>query len=190
MMNLIHRPHVLGIDDGPFDKWKDAEAPVVGVMMEGHDLVEAVAISRFPVDGKEATEFLAGWIRDLRFRSGLHAVVLGGVTIAGLGIVDIDELSVALSLPVIVVNRHDPSDHRVAVALRAAGLEERIATLERIPTAWKLADGVFVTHAGTDRDKAAGFVRATTAKSSLPEPLRLAHLVGAALATGQSRGRA
>ncbi len=188
-MNRIHRPHILGIDDGPFDKRKDSEAPVVGVMMEGHDLVEAVAISRFPVDGDKATDFLAGWIRGLRFCSGLHAVVFGGVTIAGLGVVDVEELSGALSLPVIVVNRHDPSDHRVAEALRAAGLEERIATLERTPAAWKLEDGVFVTHAGTDRDQAAGLVRATTAKSSLPEPLRLAHLIGAALKTGQSRGR-
>ncbi len=189
-MNRIHRPHVLGIDDGPFDKRKDAETPIVGVMMEGHDLVEAVAVSRFPVDGDKAAEFLAGWIRDLRFCSSLHAVVLGGVTVAGLGIVDIDRLSVTLSLPVIVVNRHDPNDHRVAEALRAAGLEDRIPTLERVPEAWKLTDGVFVTHAGADRNQAARLVRATTAKSSLPEPLRLAHLIGAALIAGQSRGRA
>ena len=38
------RPHVLGVDDGPFEKFSPgAEAPLVGVMMEGADLVEAVA---------------------------------------------------------------------------------------------------------------------------------------------------
>ena len=34
------RPHVLGIDDGPFDKSTDTTVPIVGVMMEGADLVE------------------------------------------------------------------------------------------------------------------------------------------------------
>ena len=39
-------------------------------------------------------------------------------------------------------------------------------------------------------DRVAGqLVRATLGKAKLPEPLRLAHLIGAALVRGQSRGR-
>jgi endonuclease V-like protein UPF0215 family len=44
-------PHILGIDDAPFDKHQDALVPVVGVMMEGAAVVESVAIGAFPVDG-------------------------------------------------------------------------------------------------------------------------------------------
>ena len=83
----VHRPHLLGIDDGPVTIRSDAPAVVVGVVMEGHDLVEAVAVTRFPVDGADATGFLADWVRALRARPGLQGIVLGGITIAGLGVV-------------------------------------------------------------------------------------------------------
>ena len=83
------RPHLLGIDDGPFEKHTRADAPVVAVLMEGHDLVEGVAATRFPVDGEDATRFLAEWIRGLRFHAGLQGIVLGGISVAGLGIVDV-----------------------------------------------------------------------------------------------------
>ena len=183
------RPHVLGIDDGPFDKRTDATVPIVGVMTEGPDLVEAVAITRFPVDGPRVAEFLATWIDGLRFASALHAVVLGGITVAGLGVVDIEDLSRRSGLPAMVVNRREPQDDRLSSALAGAGLAERIEIVENAPAAWPLDSGLFVAHAGTSRDEAAKILTAVRGKSQLPEPLRLAHLIGAALVSGQSRGR-
>jgi endonuclease V-like protein UPF0215 family len=183
------RPHVLGIDDGPFDKRTNATVPIVGVMMEGHDLVEAVAVTEFPVDGEDATGFLADWIEDLRFNQALHGVVLGGMTIAGLGMVDVALLAERLGRAVMVVNRHEPRNERLAMALEAAGLAERIPMLERAPAAWRLQDGLHVRHAGASRDEVERILLATRNKSQLPEPLRLAHLMGAAVANGQSRGR-
>ena len=86
-MAARERPHVLGIDDGPFEKRQREPVPIVGVMMEGADLVEVIAITGFPVDGAEATAFLAEWIRGLRLRPTLQGIALGGITIAGLGVV-------------------------------------------------------------------------------------------------------
>jgi len=183
------RPHVLGVDDGPFDKRTDRTVPVVGVMTEGADLVEAVATTSFAVDGAGAADHLAGWVAGLRFVSALHATVLGGMTIAGLGVVDIEELAERLGMPVMIVNRQQPSDDRLIQALRAAGLEERIPIVERAPRAWQLAEGLFVTHAGADREEAGRILSAIRMKSQLPEPLRLAHLIAAAIVNGESRGR-
>jgi endonuclease V-like protein UPF0215 family len=188
-MAASYRPHVLGIDDGPFDKNADDRVPVVGVMMEGADLVEAVAIIDFPLDGDGAAEFLAQWVAGLRFASALHAVVLGGITIAGLGVVDIARLARRLQLPVLVVNRQPPEDEPLAHALRSAGLDERVRIIEETPRAWRLSEGLFVAHTGASREEAEHILRATRNKSLLPEPLRLAHLIGAAVARGQSRGR-
>ena len=95
------RPHVLGIDDGPFTKRQAHKVPIVGVMMEGAALVEGIAMTRFPVDGDGVTEFLAGWIEGLRWKSGLQAVVFGGATIAGLAIIDITTLADRLGMPCI-----------------------------------------------------------------------------------------
>jgi len=57
------RPHVLGIDDAPFEKGQSDEVPIVGVMMEGASLVEGVAVGRFAVDGEDATAFLTEPLR-------------------------------------------------------------------------------------------------------------------------------
>lgn len=183
------RPHVLGVDDGPVDKSSRAAVRIVGVMLEGHDLVEAVATTEFPVDGDGAAEFLAQWIGGLRFASSLHGVVLGGISIAGLGIVDISGLAGRLDAPVLVVNRHDPRNDQLGQALAAAGLAERMSIVEKTPAAWRVGDGLYVSCAGASRSDAERLILATRHKSQFPEPLRLAHLIAGAIASGQSRGR-
>lgn len=188
-MRAPARPRLLGIDDGPFAKGVDATTPLVAALVEGGDRLEGVAIRSFPVDGEDATGFLAGWIRALRFHSAAHAVVLGGVTIAGLAVVDLPALAGALELPVIAVSRRDPSDHRVAQALAAAGLAERIPLLERAPAAWAVAEGLHASVAGAPRELAQALLLASRGKSALPEALRVAHLIAAAVARGSSRGR-
>jgi endonuclease V-like protein UPF0215 family len=183
------RPHLIGVDDGPFEKGVDRETPLVAVFMEAADRVEGVAITRFPVDGDDATGFLARWITSLRFHDAAQGVVLGGVTLAGLAVVDPPRLADALGLPVLVTNRRAPSNERVGAALESAGLAERRAILERAPEPFRLHDGLWVSAAGTDADGARALLRPAVGKSALPEPLRLAHLIAAAVVRGSSRGR-
>jgi endonuclease V-like protein UPF0215 family len=183
------RPHVLGVDDAPFEKGQAAPVPIVGVVMSGADQVEGVAIDSFPVDGDGATDFLAGWIAGLRWRPALHAVVLGGITIAGLGLVDIARLAATLELPVIAVTRRKPSPTELRAALEAAGLGARASILERTPATIRVDEGLCMTCAGVETDAAQRLVRSTLGKSHLPEPLRIAHLIGTALVRGTSRGR-
>lgn len=188
-MRVPARPHVLGVDDGPFRKGQAAAVPVVGVVMEGCDLVESVAHASFPVDGAGATEFLARWIAGLRGRAGLHAVVLGGITLAGLGVVELRGLSARLALPVLAVARRSTRRSELARALHAAGLDERLPLVQATPRAFRVDDGLFVSAAGIERADAARLLRATIRKAALPEPLRVAHLVARALVLGESRGR-
>ena len=184
------RPHVLGIDDGPFVVRDGGDAPIVGVMMEGAALVEAVAVTHFPVDGDGVTDFLATWVTSLRLHPALQAIVLGGVTIAGLAIVDLPALAARTGRPVIAVSRRDPREHRVADALAAAGLQTRLSVLQRTPPAFVDSKGLYLACAGASEASAGAIVAACRGKSLLPEPLRLAHLIARAVATGESRGRA
>jgi hypothetical protein len=188
-MRRAARTHLLGIDDGPFARRRDRDVVVVGVLMEGADLVEGVATTRFPVDGDDATGFLARWIAGLRWRRATQGIVLGGVTIAGLGVVDAPALAEATGLPVLIVNRADPADHRVANALAAAGLSERLSSIAACPSAQRVDGGPFLACAGIEPARGALWIRASLRKSLLPEPLRLAHLIARAIATGESRGR-
>jgi len=190
MTTRVFRPHLLGVDDGPFETRAVADVAIVGVVTEGPDLVEGVVITHFPVDGEDATAFLARWVSGLRVRPALHGVVLGGITIAGLGIIDIAELARLTDMPVLAVTRRDPRDHRLAEALCAAGLVHRLVIVERTPPAFLMKSGLFVSCAGTSPERAAELVRASTLKADLPEALRLAHLIARAVVTGESHGRA
>ena len=190
-MALPDRPHVLGIDDGPFEKYRPhARAPIVGVMMEGRDLVEGVAITDFPVDGDGITEFLVEWIRARRFAPALHGVVFGGITLAGLAVLDAGLLAREYGVPVVVVNRKGRSDEPLRAALAKAGFAGRAELIERAAPSFALEGGLHASIAGGPPEVAAALVARTRAKSDLPEPLRLAHLIAHAIVRGESRGRA
>jgi endonuclease V-like protein UPF0215 family len=183
------RPHVLGVDDGPFEKGVSRSVPLVGVTMEGADLVEAVSVTEFPVDGEDVADFLAAWIDSLRVKPALQGILFGGITIAGLAVIDVHALAERLGVPVVVVNRREPGDARLIEALESAGLAHRCAILERAPRAQCVNGRIYAAAAGGDPAAAASLVRATLGKSDLPEPLRLAHLIARAIVTGESRGR-
>lgn len=189
-MMLPQRPHVLGVDDGPVAKHQPgARTPIVGVLMEGHDLVEAIAVTEFPVDGADITRFLFEWIRSRRFAPALHGVVFGGITLAGLAVLEPQRLAAELGAPVVVVNRKHPSDAPLRRALESAGLSERAALLESAPPIFALPEGLHASVAGASHAVAGALVARTRHKSDLPEPLRLAHLFARALTDGESRGR-
>jgi len=158
--------------------------------MEADDLVEAVAIDRFPVDGDGVTQHLGDWIEGLRGFPALQAILLGGITIAGLAVVDVHALHARLGLPVLVATRRDPARSRVGEALEAAGHADRLAIVQRTPPALACGPGLFLAAAGTTAEEARRILRATLRKAALPEPLRIAHLVARALVDGESRGRA
>ncbi len=115
--------------------------------------------------------------------------MLGGITLAGLGIVDIRKLAALLKRPVLVVTRRDTQQSPLADDLRAAKLAERIAIVECTPQAVQVEDGLFLASAGAMLHQAVQLLCATLKKARVPEPLRLAHLIGSALVRGESYGR-
>ena len=183
------KPHVLGIDDGPFEKGQSAPVPLVAAMIECPQQLESVATSAFPVDGDDVADFLAGWITGLRCHPILQAVMLGGITLAGLAVVDVARLAARLDRPVLVVNRRDPAESRLEHALEAAGLEDRVALVHRAPQSVALRSGLHLAWAGTTRAIAESLVARSVTKARVPEPLRVAHLVARAIVSGESRGR-
>jgi len=187
---MRRHPRVLGIDDAPFEKGQREEVPIVGVITEGSILVEGVAVGSFPVDGDGATSWIEGWIREMKWYDALQGIVFGGVTIAGLGLIHIGALAARLERPVLSVTRRDPAPSELARALGKAGFPERIPVLATLPPARRLRGGLWLAHAGTDEADADALVHATMNRSNFPEPLRIAHLIGAALVRGESRGRA
>ena len=148
----------------------------MAVLMEGNDLVEGMALGEFPVDGADATGFLAEWIKTMRWEAAVQAVVLGGITLAGL--VDLEDLAERLGIPVLAATRRETAKSRIGEALTAAGLADRLPFALPFscgdPRSPGPLYGVCGNRAGS---MPTALIEATLQKSRMPEPLRLAHSI-------------
>ncbi|MCB9881276.1 MAG: DUF99 family protein [Planctomycetes bacterium] len=178
--------HVLGIDDAPFDKHERRIVRVLGVVMAGPQ-VEGVHSTFLDVDDALVTERLATWIANMRVLPILRAVFFDSLTIAGLGVIDLQALHEHTNLPCLIVTRRAPSTDRVARALQVAGLEDRRPLLERELPSTPLPGG-FLRYVGCDEERAIALHASARGKTVLAEAVRLAHLIGQGVERGESHG--
>lgn len=184
------RTNVIGFDDAPFARDFRGDIPIVGVVCS-RTRVDGIVVSKVRRDGANSTRMMIEMVRGSQFALSVRAVLLQGIAVAGFNVIDIFELREALGVPVIVIARRMPDlaamkralDARVPGAARKWRLIERAGPMEPLR-------GVFVQRVGITRDHAREVLAATTLHGNLPEPLRVAHLVAGAIATGKSRGRA
>lgn len=183
-MNLI------GFDDAPFSPEHRGNVALVGTVFAGSRL-DGVLLTQVRRDGANSTQRMADVIRGSRYHRHLQGVLLQGIAVAGFNVVDIHRLSALVELPVVVVARRKPR----MIAIRRA-LEENVPGGAR---KWRLIQqagaleplsGVFVQRAGIEAPEVERWFHSCRIHGSLPEPLRVAHLIAGALTTGHSRGRA
>jgi hypothetical protein len=87
------------------------------------------------------------------------------------------------------VTRQSTQDSTLDTALVAAGLSDLLSVLNNNPASVEIDDGIFASFCGITEKEAKKMIRSTLQKSTMPEPLRIAHLIGAALVNGESKGR-
>lgn len=181
--------YVVGIDDAPFERTDRGDVAVVGAVFNGARL-EGVIRGKVRRDGANATANVARMIEQSRFASSLQAVLLQGVTLAGFNVVDLDALYERLGLPVIAVCRRKPDLAKIKRALLGSvpGGERKWRLIRRFAPAARHGN-VYLQSAGLDLLEAGALVEKFAINSFLPEPVRTAHLIAAALAGGESRHR-
>ncbi len=183
----------LGIDDAPF-RFSDEFVPVVGVVMQAPSYIEGVLTTLAEVDGHDATERIAEMIRGSRYREGLHMIFVDGTAVGGFNIVDVDALHEAAGVPIVTITRRKPNMAAIETALkrRFVDWEERLRFIRRhgveaMPTKHT---PLYVTYVGATRNDVREALALTTVRGALPEPIRVAHLIAAAIIKGESSGRA
>jgi len=183
----------LGIDDAPF-RFSDETVPVVGVVVQAPSYIEGVMTTIAEVDGRDATERIATMIAGSRYRAGLAMVLLDGTAVGGFNVIDVDALQQEISRPVVTITREKPDLAAIETALRRRfdDWEDRLERMRRHRVeATRSAHGtLWVSYVGTDRTVVQEALTLTTVRGVLPEPLRIAHLIAAGIARGESRGRA
>ncbi len=183
---------LLGIDDSPFG-FKDEKALVVGALVRVPNYLEGVMKTDVQVDGSDSTERLASMISSSRYRNQIRAVMIDGIAVAGFNVIDIESLNKSLGIPVITVTRDEPDLDKMREALRShfKDWERRFELVTRlklrpVPTEHK---PIYVSGLGADWEELERFVAMSIVRGAVPEPIRMAHLIAAAMVRGESYGR-
>ena len=99
---------LIGIDDSPFDKFKDKNVIIVGVFYRGGNYPDGVLTSKVKIDGDNSTEKVIEMINKSKFKPQLQCILLDGIAFGGFNIIDIREVYEKTKIPVIVVVRRRP----------------------------------------------------------------------------------
>lgn len=141
-------------------------------------------------DGDTVTRTLAELLGGSKFARQVHLVLLDGIAFGGLNVVDLPALHEACGRPCICVMRRLPN---MPAMRRAIGrLPRPRRRLDRIARAGPIhrAPSLYFQVCGLDPKTTAEALRRITDRGHVPEPLRLAHHIAAAITDGESRGRA
>ncbi|MDH3636981.1 MAG: DUF99 family protein [Gammaproteobacteria bacterium] len=185
-----HLSHVIGFDDGAFNREHRGDVLIVGAVFAGLRL-DGVLTGRVRRDGANATDEINRMVLHSRFAEHLQAVFLQGVAMAGFNVVDLYRVHEALAVPVLAVARRAPDFPAIEHALRTRvrGGARKWKLIERLGPMEPMV-GVQVQHVGIPRRDAERLIKRLAINGKLPEPLRVAHMIASALTTGQSRRRA
>jgi endonuclease V-like protein UPF0215 family len=178
---------VLGIDDGSFVPQTSGSVDVVGVVYRGGNWFEGLIRSKVTIDGFDAIEKIASMIKNSPFYGELRIAFLDGISFAGFNVVDINQLSRMLDMPVISVVRDKPDLEKIKRALHH--LPDFLERWNAIENAGKLIEvkvrkndnPIFIQIAGILLDDAERIIKITSTHSNIPEALRVAHIVASGL---------
>ena len=188
-LRLPSRPRVAGFDDAPFVKRPGARVPVVGVVCAATRF-EGLVWGGVRKDGWTATDEVCRLLVGGKFLPQLHLVLLDGIAFGGFNVVDLPRLAHTLGKPCVAVMRRPPDLEAVERALRhLPQAERRLAVLRRAGPIHQLGGFTFQVQ-GAEPAWVAEALGRLTDTGHVPEALRLAHLIGSAVVTGESSKRA
>ena len=178
---------VLGVDDGGFIHRTRGQVLVVGVVFRGGYWLDGVMHTEVVVDGFDATQKISEMVTSSSHYAQLRVLMLNGITFAGFNVVDIKELNAETELPVIAVTRQKPNLARIHEALRnLPKSEERWKAVVNAGELFAVStrnerERIYLHVAGISLEDAERIVRLTSTRSSIPEALRVAHLVASGI---------
>jgi endonuclease V-like protein UPF0215 family len=179
----------VGFDDAPFARARRGDVGVAGVICAGTRF-EGLVWGRLRQDGWNATDAIAGLLLGGKFLPQLHLVLLDGLSFGGLNLVDLPALAARLERPCVAVMRRPPDLAAMERAIRKLPRPaRRLALLRAAGPVHRQGPFTFQAAGAAPEDVGRALARLTD-RGKVPEALRLAHLVGAAVRLGESGRRA
>jgi endonuclease V-like protein UPF0215 family len=180
---------VLGVDDGVFVPHVEGLVPVVGVVFRGGYWLDGVMHTKVEVDGFDATNKIASMVLNSPHYDQLRVIMLNGVTFAGFNVVCVRELNMKTKLPVIAVTREKPDFAEIRGALKNLPKgEERWKAMMNAGEIIEVytrseSEKIYMQISGISEEDARKILQMTSTRSSIPEALRVAHLIASGIST-------
>ena len=165
----------------PYDKSTRKNATIVGIVSRPGNVIEGILSANAEIDGTNATEKLANAIKESKYKNIIRIIFLKGLSIAGLNIIDIKELSEKTNAVVVAIVKKGKREN-IKKTLESLGQKEKIKHIDNAGEIYfserlKLSFQVY----GTSRNKAERIIKEFLSESKIPEPLRIARMIAKSL---------
>ena len=185
LLRLDRTIKVIGFDDAPFSRTSGSPVSIAGVVCGGTRF-EGMVWGKVLPDGLDATDAICQLLLGGKFLPQLHLVLLDGIAFGGFNIIDLPKLASRLQIPCVAVMRRQPDLAAVEKALgHLSDSEYRLELLRRAGKIYAF-EPFFFQVCGEQPEVIALVLQRLTDTGKVPEALRLAHLIGAAVITGVS----
>ena len=186
-MIIKSKIRALGIDDGPFDKFKNKRVRIYGTVMRGNSLIEGFLTATIRVDGDDVTNKVIDMIKNSQFKTQIRVIFTDGITFGGFNILDPFFISNNFNIPVIVVIRKNPDIEKIRLTLKKLNKLNELKILNSLPKPIYY-NNIFFQPINIDEEKSKRLIDLFTLSSFLPEPLRISHLIGQMFHFKRSKG--
>lgn len=185
LLRLNRVIRVIGFDDAPFIRHAGGSVAIAGVVCAGTRF-EGMVWGQVEQDGLDATDVIVRLLLGRKFLPQLHVLLLDGIAFGGFNIIDLPKLSEQLQLPCVAVMRRMPNLIAMEQAIhRLPQPEQRLQVLQRAGTI-HAQPPFFFQVCGACPKVIFSVLERLTDCGKVPEALRLAHLIGAAVVKGES----
>lgn len=178
---------ILGVDDAKFRPWKPkTNTSLIGVVFQQPCKILGILQAKIAIDGTDATDKFLEMLKESRFHSQVRVIMLHGSTFAGFNYIDILKVFEETEIPVVVVGDRKPNLEMIKQALLTHFEDgtQRWAILRKPGKIYECVskentNPVYIQLAGIDFEAAQHIVQSNAIYSRIPEPIRIAHLIGA-----------
>lgn len=184
---------ILGLDDGKFIPHSRNMVDVIGVVFRGGYWLEGVLRTEVQVDGLDATEKITDMVINSPHYDQLRVLMLNGITFGGFNVINIKELNKNTQLSVIALTKEKPDLTSIKAALtKLSNWELRWRAIEDAGPILSVvtktgAEPIRFQIAGILEDDAKKIIKMVCTHSSIPEPIRVAHIIAQAVSRYKTR---
>lgn len=181
---LKKEARVLGVDDGPYIRGSTDTVLVMTVYrMDGH--IDGLITGTITTDGDDAVQRIAELLSESRYEPQVRCIISDGACLGGFNVLDMDLLHKLTRLPVITTSDETPDTLSIIKALKGnfSDWERRLHLITaQKPHELALPDGIcYVREKGISPNDADEIIRKCTIRGRTPEPIRISHMIAAAV---------